>query len=500
MLTPLISLKNISTRVGEELILQHTFWDIFPGQNWAVIGPNGSGKTLLTQILCRRRPSVSGKLYYRKDFVPSRDIALVSFEAQKNLLSQEEKRACARHFSGRVLEFTTVEELLEESIVERCGLESGKFDELLGLTGVAQLINRNASKLSTGEFRKVLIAKALLSKPRLFILDEPLEGLDSQARKQIVELIDRLIAAKIQVIIVTHRLSELPKKIENVVCLKNGRVFKLGKREDIFDSESIQKLYSADLSIFDLDPQQFNSTHCKEDRKNDTLIVMKNVSVRFSDHVVFENLHWTVKRGENWQVSGPNGSGKSTLLSLISGDSPQAYANEIYLFGKRRGSGESIWDIKRRIGLISSEFQLRYQRDISVFDVVLSGFFDSVGLYRHAHRHQKESAEKWLESIGFLHRADRNFGRLSFGEQKLVLIARAMVKKPEILILDEPCQGLDPINRKRVLEFIDRIGRSLQNTLIYVTHHTEEKLACITKELTLGVLPPANCRTKETLP
>ena len=158
-------------------------------------------------------------------------------------------------------------------------------------------------------------------------------------------------------------------------------------------------------------------------------------------------------------ILGPNGSGKTTLLNLITADNPQAYANRIYLFGRRRGSGESIWDIKQRIGIVSSEFQIRYRKPITAFEVVLSGFFDSVGLYRHASAGQKQMAEQWMAVLGIAHKSDKIFNQLSYGEQRMVLLARAMVKMPLMLILDEPCQGLDRTNRHRILEAIDIIGR-----------------------------------------
>jgi molybdate transport system ATP-binding protein len=212
---------------------------------------------------------------------------------------------------------------------------------------------------------------------------------------------------------------------------------------------------------------------------------MRQIHVCYGNLTVINGLSWTVRQGEKWMVKGPNGSGKSTLLSLIAGDNPQAYSNEIYLFGQKRGSGESIWDIKKRIGLVSSEFQLRYQRDLSVLDVVLSGFFDSVGLYRKPSDEHRSTARSWLSILGFEKKADNLFTHLSFGEQKLVLIARAMVKSPELLILDEPCQGLDPVNRRNVLQLIETIGQIPETTMIYVTHHSEEILSCFDRVLCL---------------
>ena len=200
-------------------------------------------------------------------------------------------------------------------------------------------------------------------------------------------------------------------------------------------------------------------------------------------------MNWTMKSSENWVILGPNGCGKTTLLNLVTADNPQAYANKIYLFGRRRGSGESIWEIKRRTGFVSSELQIRYRKPITAFEVVLSGFFDSVGLYRDFTAEQKETAEQWLEILGIADKSDRVFNQLSYGEQRMVLLARSLVKMPRILILDEPCQGLDRVNRSRILDAIDVIGRHSQSSILYVTHYPDEIPACMTHMMWFEKLP-----------
>ena len=213
---------------------------------------------------------------------------------------------------------------------------------------------------------------------------------------------------------------------------------------------------------------------------SEILVSMKNVTIKYEDTTVLDNVGWTMRNGENWIILGPNGCGKTTLLNLITGDNPQAYANEIYLFGKRRGSGESIWDIKRRTGMISSELQIRFRKPITAFEVVLSGFFDSVGLYRDYTPEQKETAEQWMEVLGIADKSDRVFNQLSYGEQRMQLLARSMVKIPQILILDEPCQGLDRTNRQRILDAIEVVGHQSKTNIIYVTHYPHEIPACMT--------------------
>jgi molybdate transport system ATP-binding protein len=216
------------------------------------------------------------------------------------------------------------------------------------------------------------------------------------------------------------------------------------------------------------------------------IIKFRDVTVRYGETVALNSVDWTVQGGENWAILGPNGSGKTTLISLVYADNLQAYANDIWLFGKKRGSGESIWEIKERVGLVSPHLQAGYSLIMRVFDVVVSGFFDSTGLYREPTGEQKSAAAEWIDRLGITDLQDRTFSRLSYGERRLVIIVRALVKSPDILALDEPCQGLDPVNRKRVLSMVDKVGISTPTQILYVTHHSDEIPRCITNTLRLG--------------
>ena len=213
---------------------------------------------------------------------------------------------------------------------------------------------------------------------------------------------------------------------------------------------------------------------------------MENVSVSYNGTPVLHQVNWTVRENEHWALLGPNGAGKTTLLSLILADNPQAYANDITLFGWRRGSGESIWEIKRNIGWVAPELQLYYPRHATCLDVACSGWYDSVGLYRECTSHQREIAVAWLERFGLAERAGTVIDQLSEGEQRLALLARALVKSPVLLVLDEPCQGLDAGNRDRVLQAIAEAGVQPNTSMIYVTHRADELPQNITHVLRLS--------------
>jgi molybdate transport system ATP-binding protein len=480
VMNPLIVLDNITTRVRDRFILKETSWKILEGQSWAVIGPNGSGKTSLTRVVAGRLPVIFGKKVCGKDLVLKRDVAIVSFEFQRELLEREAVKEASRFFSGKIFEITTPRMVIQDDGEKRP--VSWTFLRSVGLAGIEALPDRNLFRLSTGEVRKILIARALLKRPKILILDEPFEGLDSLSRQQIEKSINLLIRHGVMVIMVTHRLDAVPSEITHVICLKDNRVVAKGPKTRILTPELVADLYGPLRGW--KGPESLAVVN--GERAPAELIRMKNVTVKFNGQSIFHGLDWCVRRGENWMISGPNGAGKTTLLSLISGDNPQAYSNEIYLFGTRRGTGESIWDIKRRIGLVSMEFQMAYRHELSVEEVILSGFFDSIGLYRRPSALQKETAQEWTRRLGIAALRGEVFTRLSFGEQKMVLMARAMVKAPLLLILDEPCQGLDPVNRRLVLDVIDRIGIARQTSILYVTHRPEEEPACIDRVLNVG--------------
>jgi molybdate transport system ATP-binding protein len=195
-------------------------------------------------------------------------------------------------------------------------------------------------------------------------------------------------------------------------------------------------------------------------------------------------LNWSMKQGENWAILGPNGAGKSTLVGLILGENLQAYANQIFLFGKRKGSGETIWEIKKRIGFISAELQAQYRKRMDSYEVIASGFQDSIGLYRAPAPEEREAVDRWVDLLEIKDLAEEPYHQLSFGQKRMILLARAMVKSPVLLIADEPCHGLDVANRRRISKILERIGRT-KTSLLYLTDRREEILDCITHLLRL---------------
>jgi molybdate transport system ATP-binding protein len=458
--------------------LPDTNWQIDKGQHWAILGPNGAGKTTLAKALTGEVPVVRGTITYSHTLTAG----YVSFEHHQRLIAREEQRDASRYFSGNWDDIHSVYETLLESD-NAAGSTAIDVEQIAARLQIEHLLERDIRVVSTGEMRKVQIARVLINAPDILILDEPFDGLDRSSRRDLAAIIDTLMDETRTVILVTHRQREILPNISHVLALGDGKVLFQGRREGVLTPSQMERLYPVSFTTSFSIPAGKDGPMKVNETLPEILISMENVTVKYDKTTVLDRICWTMKAGENWVILGPNGCGKTTLLNLVTGDNPQAYANKIYLFGKRRGTGESIWDIKRRTGIVSSEFQIRYRKPITAFEVVLSGFFDSVGLYRDFSTEQKETAEQWLEVLGVADKSDRVFSQLSYGEQRMLLLARSLVKMPQILILDEPCQGLDPINRGRILDAIDVIGGHSETNIIYVTHYPDEIPACMTRML-----------------
>lgn len=475
---PLITLDNITVRIRDKFLLPGTSWELKAGEQWAVLGPNGAGKSSLTKAIVGGLPCVQGTITHHYKKTPQDAIGYVSFDLQEYIIAQEDTKDMTRYFAGKTGEQQKTQRTILEGFQSR-PVDWAVFDEIVDLLDLRYLLNRSVRYLSTGEMRKVIIARTLMKGPSILILDEPFSGLDVASRNVLQETVGDLMARGLQVLLVTHRQDEIFAGITHVICIKNGSVYLQGTRETVLTPENLKGLYagSKKKTLPRLSEVSFRREF--PDGEPEVLVEMNQVTVQYSGVTILDRLDWTVRRGENWAVIGENGSGKTTLLSLIAGDHPQAYANEIKLFGKRRGSGEDIWEIKQHIGIVSSELQIRYKREISAFDVVASGLFDTVGLFRKPNPEQRRQVEQWLGFLGLTEMSGRIFTRLSYGERRMVLLARAMVKSPEMLILDEPCQGLDRENRQLLLDMIEMIGSRTNTTLLYVSHFDDEVPKCI---------------------
>ncbi|WP_233991180.1 molybdate ABC transporter ATP-binding protein ModF [Pectobacterium brasiliense] len=445
-------------------------------QCWAFVGANGSGKSALARALSGELPILRGE----RTTGFQRPVRL-SFEQLQKLVSDEWQRNNTDLLSeGEDDTGRTTAEVIQDSLND-----PGRCQQLAHQFGIANLLERRFKYLSTGETRKAMLCQALMPQPDLLILDEPFDGLDVASRQQLADELRKLAGTGYTLVLILNRFDDIPDFINHVGVLADCTLTRVGERETILSEALVAQLaFSEKLSGSSLpepeDPQRYMTLPADEAR-----IRLHNGVVQYNDRPILHELTWEVLPGQHWQIVGPNGAGKSTLLSLITGDHPQGYSNDLTLFGRKRGSGETIWDIKRHIGYVSSSFHLDYRVSTSVRNVILSGFFDSIGIYQAVSDRQRHLTEQWLTLLGLNGAiADTPFQSLSWGQQRLTLIARALVKHPALLILDEPLQGLDPLNRQLVRRWLDILIGEGETQLLFVSHHAEDAPECITHRLT----------------
>jgi molybdate transport system ATP-binding protein len=347
-------------------------------------------------------------------------------------------------------------------------------EQAVELLGIAPLLNRKIIQLSHGEGRKVVLARALMQSPKLLILDDPFGGLDEVTRKTLIGSLAAILEGRQQrLLLVLSREEEIPDGITHYLGIAEFQVVAQGPKATVSTSSFAQGLFKADPQQAQAD-LRLPAMDWPVWPSGTPLIELHQASVKYQGVTVLQDITWMMRQGEHWAIRGPNGAGKSTLLSLILADNPQGYANELKIFGRPRGSGESIWEIKQQIGWVAPEIHMYYPSQAACQTIVCSGFFDSVGLFHNMTPAQMQIAAKWMQALGIEALAERSFQEVSIGEQRLVLLARALVKQPRLLILDEPCQGLDGANRSRIIQLLDSLCQQTPVSLLYVTHHLDE--------------------------
>lgn len=471
---------------------------LYGGECIAIVGDNGSGKSMLVDIITEKHPLLTGHVTY--DFSPSHltstyeNIKHVTFHDSYG--TEDGTYYYQQRWNQHDIDsYPTVGELLESSIQlisnrlkSEHGLDNNLKDKINSqrealrkkvyqLFHIDEMLQKKIIFLSSGELRKFQLTRALLSSPRVLILDNPFIGLDVNARQQLQDLMRTLFhETGILLILVLSKTDDTPDFVTHVVEVNKKIVhqketlYEWKQRQDRLPNRILSD--EMELKILTL-PDSDELNHILSPDKQE-IIQFNNVSIRYGTRTILDHLNLTIHNGEHWALSGENGSGKSTLLSIVCADNPQAYANKITLFGHQRGSGESIWDIKKHIGYISPEMHRSYLRDLPAIEIVASGLRDSIGLYFKPKQHQIAICKFWMDVFNIGDKAETTFLKLSGGEQRLVLLARAFVKDPSLLILDEPLHGLDLRNRQLVKDIIIAFCKRQNKTLIMVTHYENE--------------------------
>lgn len=424
----------------------------------AIAGRNGSGKTRYIDQL--RKQLASDKVRY----IAFTDSYGVNVDGQYYLQLRWNQHDIDH-------ETPTVGELLQRAYLltgEDTEERRAQQKHLYELFHMDEFLDKYIITLSSGELRKFQLTKTLFANPQLLIMDNPFIGLDAETRDQLKALLLQLAEEQnIEIMLVMSKTDDIPEYVTDIKYFSEP--------EEIPAHVLSKEKYEAILSL----PYSDKDYDCQH------VIDMKKVTIRYGERTILKGLDWTVKNGERWALSGQNGSGKSTLLSLVCADNPQSYACDITLFDRPRGSGESIWDIKKHIGYVSPEMHRSYKRNLPAIRIVASGLMDSIGLYAIPNPQDYDKCRWWLDMFGIGDLADKPFLQLSSGEQRLVLLARAFVKDPQLLILDEPLHGLDLWNRRLAKDIIEAFCQRKGKTMIMVTHYQEELPNVITNSLYL---------------
>lgn len=436
----------------------------------AVAGPNGSGKSTLGLIMEKGRYAYGNRLKFRKPDAKARMLAFSDIHA----LSGMEARYFAQRMESTMNDLVpTVADIIGED------MHSETWKSLCRRLRLPDVDKKKINYLSSGELRKLIIIRTLLQHPDILILDNPYIGLDAHSREELNDTLLQLRRDGMTIVLLVCDDTDIPPFTNNVMTIGHCSLGELMTYDDYIHLTrqkpgetapyiSLPPKLTTGLSDFEIAFQ------------------ISNGHIRYGDRQILHDFNWTIRKGERWMLTGPNGSGKSLLLSMVCADNPQGYSNDITLFDRKRGSGESIWEIKSHIGYVSPEMQLFFKSDSSAEEIIIQGIRNALNRYAKPTEEESGTAGDWMSLLGIRHLAQRKYRDLSSGEQRLVLVARALIRQPELLILDEPLHGLDSRNKETIRHIIDKMAEVRDTTIIFVTHYTSEIPACITNTKALS--------------
>ncbi|MCS0295660.1 molybdate ABC transporter ATP-binding protein ModF [Vibrio alginolyticus] len=455
-------------------------WKINTQQSWGIFSADGDIGSLLGDLICDEMSPNSGEIELN-----GLSVAQVSLSEQQRLLERELEKDDT-DFLDRIDQGSTVYSLILEQ-----SQDTNLTEQLINDLDLSHLKDSGFRVLSTGETRRVMLARALATQPDLVLLDNPFTGLDIAHRAALARYLHSL-SQNVQLLVTFSRESDMPEWINSIALFSAGKLDSTMDKSS-WDNHPIIGQIKSQSEQQSEEMMSLIRQHQHSTPFNNPIFELKNGTVEYTDKKIFTDLNWRIDKGQHWQVKGPNGCGKSTLLGLIFGDHPQCYSNDIDIFGKKRGTGETIWEIKQHIGMVSSALHLQYRVNCSALEVILSGFYDSIGLYNQPTRKKMNIANEWLDILHMSQYKKTSFKQLEYGQQRLLLIARAIVKQPTLLILDEPYQGLDFLGRRLVKNTLELIARENLSQLLYVSHYQEDRLDSIKNELEFVFDENAQC-------
>ena len=447
----------------------------FPGESWCFLGGNRSGIDQFVALL-------SAKLvgFTAETLDLPQNLALLTFQAQQELF-EEELRNDDSDFQEAPDPGTLVREFLPDH---------DKFLPLIRAFAMEHCLDLGYRQLSSGQARKVLLLRALLSGATTLLVQNPYDGLDHASCRELNRTFEHLIGTGIQLLVTVSTTSDIPPWCSYLALIRRGRLDQAGPKERMLPMlEDLASMPTMDETIATVFLKTGATPATPKVREE--LVCLRDGFAGYGNRRLFSGLDLTIGTGDHTLVTGPNGCGKSTLLDMITGDHSKCFANDLRVFGRRRGTGESIWEIKKQMGIISPALHRDHRIPGSALQVVLSGLFDSIGLYRKVAPPEVRTARVWLAWIGLADKAETPFRRLTFAEQRQVLIARALIKRPKLLVLDEPTQGLDDANRNRFLDLLEKAAAEEITTMLFVSHRLDEHRAFFRRRVELDSYAPS---------
>ncbi|MGD9946886.1 MAG: ATP-binding cassette domain-containing protein [Desulfobulbus sp.] len=426
------------------------------GELWCLLGGNDSGLAAFIDLL-------NGEQHLAKRFELPKHLGLLSFKQQQSIF-EAELRKDDTDFLNRLDPGTPARDFLTD--IEQ-------YRDQIALFHLEELLDRGYRQLSSGQARKLCLLQQITAGVEFLVLENPFEGLDSASCQELDRVLSRLCDQGLGILVLVNNSVDIPAGATHLGWFADGHLLLQGPASEVREEVLATLARQAPLFRVLVDDLR-GETIARNESTGNNLITLRNGFGRYGDVEVFTGLNLTINRGDHTLITGPNGCGKSTLLQILTGDHPLCYINDLIVFGKKRGSGESIWELKRQMGIVSPDLHRNHRVSGSALAIVLSGLFDTIGLYDTPSQAEQQRGRRWLERLGLAAKAGQPFRRLSYGEQRLLLLARALIKTPQLLILDEATQGLDEGNRKALLDFLAQIAAEQLATIVYVSHRQDE--------------------------
>ena len=433
------------------------------GEFWCILGQNRSGIDKFFNLLSPDHANIPGA-----EICLPKGMGIFSFAGQQEIFEQELKNDDS-DFMDRLDPGTLARAFIHDP---------DQYTDMIRAFDMDQVLDQGYRQLSTGQTRKLLLLSRISSGSQWLLIQSPFDGLDKAGCGQLDLALDHCRSCGMDILVFVYDPGDIPASATHIAVIDNGQMPLCGPRQEILPKlNDFQGPAHFSADINDLKSAKTGGLEAPvsgETAQSKELVRLEDGHAGYSGDPVFSGLNLSIAAGEHTLVSGPNGCGKSTLLQMISGDHPACYRNRLWIFGTRRGTGESIWELKKRMGIVSTEFHRSYRVAGSVLACVTSGIYDTIGLYQRPTPEDDKKALAWLERISLADKADAPFRSLSYADQRLTLIARALIKLPDLLVLDEPTHGLDRANRNAVLDFLGQVASEQLSTILYVSHREDE--------------------------